>query len=100
MKIAQNRGYVHDYMDIGGRMNHDYRDIEGRVTPGAVTEETESRMYWLKIVPTFSTLPPSVAVVFRFCRTTPGREEVVNVRNTFSSKKPVMSNGENGNRKP
>ena len=31
------------YRDIGGRTNHDYRDIEGRVTPGAVTEETESR---------------------------------------------------------
>ncbi len=29
------------YRDIGGRANHDYRDIEGRVTPGAVTEETE-----------------------------------------------------------
>ncbi len=28
-----------------GRTNHDYRDIEGRVTPGAVTEETESRMF-------------------------------------------------------
>ncbi len=35
---------THDYRDIGGRTNHDYRDIEGRVTPGAVTEETESRM--------------------------------------------------------
>ncbi len=26
-----------------GRTNHDYRDVGGRVTPGAVTEETESR---------------------------------------------------------
>jgi len=32
-----------DHMDVGGRTNHDYRDIGGRVTPGAVTEETEPR---------------------------------------------------------
>jgi len=34
---------THDSREGGGRTNHDYRDIEGRVTPGAVTEETESR---------------------------------------------------------
>ncbi len=33
----------HDCMDAEGRATHDYRDIGGRVTPGAVTEETESR---------------------------------------------------------
>jgi len=34
---------THDCMDAGGRTNHNYMDVGGRVTPGAVTEETESR---------------------------------------------------------
>ncbi len=37
-------GKVELSMERKSRANHDYRDIEGRVTPGAVTEETESRM--------------------------------------------------------
>ncbi len=34
-------GEIELRLEQQSRANHDYRDIEGRVTPGAVTEETE-----------------------------------------------------------
>jgi len=40
---AGPKGEPHDYRDAGARTIHDYMDVGGRVTPGAVTEETESR---------------------------------------------------------